>query len=91
VVKAQERARIMPKLHQASPVAWGLLRWGKASATVWVHWCSALALYNVRWRDRAVLPWGQLIGLSCLYREGLSRQLLSDLTLMARKQTKTYS
>src|SRR5712691_4157244 len=36
-VSAQERARTIPRLHRASTVAWGLVRWGKWVWIVVVH------------------------------------------------------
>src|SRR5712664_3079932 len=36
-VSAQERARTIPRLHRASTVAWGLVKWGKWVWIVVVH------------------------------------------------------
>src|SRR5215813_6932089 len=36
-VSAQERARTIPRLHKASTVAWGLVKWGKWVWIVVVH------------------------------------------------------
>lgn len=54
LVKAQERARTMPKDHRAKTVAWGLLRWGKALVT----W--SVQRYHARRRDMGYLQENQL-------------------------------
>lgn len=37
-LRAQARARTIPTLHNANPVACGLLKWGKGGVTISVHW-----------------------------------------------------
>src|SRR6266481_5768913 len=48
-VNAQERARTMPRLHSASTVAWGLLKWGR-----WV-WMVSVHSITRGWQDIEVL------------------------------------
>src|SRR6266446_5521830 len=48
-VNAQERARTMPRLHSASTVAWGLLKWGR-----WV-WMVSVHSVTRGWQDIEVL------------------------------------
>ncbi len=37
-VRAHERARTIPKLHNANTVAWGLLKWDRWCMMVVRHW-----------------------------------------------------
>src|SRR6267143_1895952 len=48
-VNAPERARTMPRLHSASTVAWGLLKWGR-----WV-WMVSVHSITRGWQDIEVL------------------------------------
>src|SRR5277367_6262997 len=48
--KEQQRARIIPKDHCASPLSWGLLKSGKFFVSSFVH------MYKGSWRGMVLLP-----------------------------------
>src|SRR5438045_8834335 len=79
--KEQQRARIIPKDHSASPLSWGLLKSGKVFVSSFVQ------TYNGSWRDMLVPP---SIPTVVHLQDGgiaLSRQVLScqPLTMILEK------